>query len=115
MKILHFVNPNTAQWRDIAASVIHQLSGRVHLISFQEWLAAIEAADESDGAGDIPAAKLSDFLHEIGREDAVRPVFSTTATTTEYPELAKMPAVSVEWMERRMRQWVLSSNPDSKL
>lgn len=108
-KFLHFVNPQKTQWQDMANAVLPYLDSKLSIVPYSEWLDAfIAAADEPEN--DVAAAKLVEFFRDIGRVDAKRPVFSTSVTQVNSPALRDLGPVSVQWIERWLRQWDSAEN-----
>ena len=103
-RFLHFVNPSKIDWRELAPSVVKLLSPDVELVSYAKWTEAISASIEQDSE-DVPAAKLVDFFEDLGKHSAERAVFSVKESTKLSNRLRDLQPVSVQWLERWMRQW----------
>lgn len=114
-RFLHLVNPNVTRWGELVEGVVSDAfaAGRgeeggegLEVVDFEEWLRRLEVESrDEEKAKVLPAAKLLEFMQEIGSDRATRPVFSTRATELVLPELKEVGQVNVAWVTRWMRQW----------
>lgn len=105
-RFLHLVNPQKAQWQDVAAQVAPMLGDNLQVVPYKEWLHALTTTvDSANEFSDIPAAKLVEFFNEIGADGAKRPVFACDAAQKCSSTLRNLPPVSTEWLGRWIRQW----------
>lgn len=104
-RFLHFVNPHATLWSEIGTRVAPKISEAAHMVPFSEWVDALAAVSENQQVDDLPALKLLDFYEALRQPETKRPVYSTTNTQVACRALHDVPSVSVDWMERWMRQW----------
>lgn len=112
---LNFVNPHNMNFAEVSRSVAPRIDGGLDIVPYNEWVEALTKAAENDSQDlNLPAAKLLEFFHEIGKTDAARPRFSTERSRTLSPTLKDLPSVGVEWIQRWLQQWgVLNQKPVS--
>lgn len=101
------VNPRVSHWSQMVAEVASCMVPRPEVVPYTDWLAALKNASDQrpDEVESIPAIKLLDFFHDIGRKDAKRPQFATAMTEKACPTLREAGPVSIEWLALWMRQW----------
>lgn len=110
-RTLHLVHPRPAAWKVIIVPIAQELD--VPLVSYSEWLAALEkfaaegSADEVDAMRANPALRLLDFFRaqgsarsKSGSEQSVR--LSTVKAERESEELTRM----LELTSDDARRWV---------
>ncbi|KAI5356517.1 Putative AMP-dependent synthetase/ligase, fatty acyl-coenzyme A reductase, NAD-binding protein [Septoria linicola] len=83
-KFLHFVNPQSASWSDLASSAAGLLGEGVQIVPYDKWVQEVASSVE-DSSKDLPAAKLIDFFQDIGKEEAARSAFSVERSTQQTP------------------------------
>jgi len=108
LEFLHFVNPRSINWHDLAPSVAKLLGDDVQIVSFADWLEEVSSSIDQDDSGerpDLPAAKLVDFWQEMAKCDSERPLFSMDESLKVSEKLHGLESVSLEWMERWCLQW----------
>lgn len=101
---LHFVNPQSVSWSDLASSAAGLLGEGIQIVPYDKWVQEI-ASSVDDSSKDLPAAKLIDFFQDIGREEAARSVFSAEKSTRLSTKLRDMQPVSSKWLEHWYHQW----------
>nr|POE88446.1 non-canonical non-ribosomal peptide synthetase fub8 [Quercus suber] len=114
LMFLHFVNPRSVDWRDLAPSVAKLLGDDVQLVSFDEWLEGLSASlgqhDSVHGEDELPAAKLIDFLRDIACGSGARSEFSVEESLKASEDLRSLQPISYESLEHWWHQWSIMLN-----
>jgi thioester reductase-like protein len=108
LTFLHFVNPHSTNWHDLAPSIAKLLGEDVSLVSFSEWVEGLSAPidqNDSNDNQDLPAAKLIGFWLQIRDCGSMRPRFSVGKSLKASEKLNHLRSVSFEWLERWWHQW----------
>ncbi|KAG6072626.1 putative NRPS-like protein biosynthetic cluster [Claviceps sp. LM218 group G6] len=114
----HLVNPHRARWEDMAVAIQDVYRESIHrLVSFEEWLQALEdaasAAASAEGKLDLdvdenPAIKLLDTFRgfvQAKRAGQGHLVYETKRLVKQSRTAAEMGPVDGELMRRWCRQW----------
>ena len=127
LAVYHLANPHTSTWSSLLPSVRNHLGDRVQIVSFREWVSALENSNSSSTLTTVatspgpasplsnPAVKLLPFFLEL-QDRAVRFPHARAATldvrnTARCSSvLACTRAVGAEWMTLWMNQWEVSSS-----
>ena len=111
--ILHLVHPRPVSWSTLITPIAKQLG--VQLVTYEEWLAALEASVATGSAGELetmaanPALRILPFLRSQkgtntrGREALGLVTLSTELATRVSDTLATLPRLdagrAVSWVE----------------
>ncbi|KYK57081.1 NRPS-like enzyme [Drechmeria coniospora] len=101
----HGVNPSKTTWTKLAAALEEYYAARIKLVSFEEWVAALEAsAAATTDLSKNPAVKLLDTYKGILRTSrAVR--LDMRRTMRRSPTVAMLGPVTPELMKLWCSQW----------
>ncbi|KAG5994521.1 putative NRPS-like protein biosynthetic cluster [Claviceps pusilla] len=115
----HLVNPHRVPWREMAQAIQEFYHDRIHkLVSFEEWLQALEGTASSSSGAVVdeasldknPAAKLLDTFRGFAQAKAAgkKQVFLETKRTVAQSKTAGgMRGVNAEMVKKWCRQWDL--------
>ncbi|KAM3549904.1 hypothetical protein ARSEF4850_008612 [Beauveria asiatica] len=110
-KFFNLVNPKTTPWSTIAPAVVdfyEQRGKSLQLVSFAEWIKAVEAAPASSK---LPAIKLLDTykaMDESAKNGSVAK-FATEKAQVASKTLASMEAITPDLMALWCKQWGFSA------
>lgn len=109
-KFFNLVNPRTSAWSTIAPAVVsfyEQRGKRLHLVSLDEWIKAVENAPSSSN---ISAIKLLDMYKALaaGAKHGPRAGFATDKAQAASKTLASMEAIAPDLMTLWCQQWNFS-------
>ncbi|OAA34168.1 Male sterility, NAD-binding protein [Beauveria brongniartii RCEF 3172] len=110
-KFFNLVNPKTTPWSTIAPAVVdfyEQGGKRLQLVSFAEWIKAVEDAPASFK---LPAIKLLDSYKAMdeGAKNGSISSFATDKAQLASKTLASMEAITPELMALWCKQWNFST------
>ncbi|RPD77018.1 acetyl-CoA synthetase-like protein [Lentinus tigrinus ALCF2SS1-7] len=108
---LHLIHPHPPRWHDVIAPIAEQFN--VPLVSYEQWISALEKSVEAGSAAEIeamrqnPALRLLPFYKSAkqavdGREALGLVSLSTEKATKVSKSLAQMPMLGAE----RAKMWV---------
>jgi dTDP-4-dehydrorhamnose reductase len=112
LPVYHAVNPKAVDWASLVPTVARHLGPSVKVVSWAEWMDALRnsrgSAMTAVSLKQNPALKLFDFFDSVAtaaEKGEEWPSFETKETLKKSPRMAKVKAVSEEWMELWLKQW----------
>jgi len=110
LKHYNLVNPKEGSWPPLILPIIEYFSSttpskEIEPVSFQEWLAALQAsAVQTDEVRKNPGVKILGF-YEGMNESTEEAKLETEQTVASSRVMRDLTAVGPEWMEIWLRQW----------
>lgn len=112
--VYHVSNSKVTSWSSLLHIVMMHLGEELEVVSFVEWVDALEVSakqrEVTEDPAVHPAAKLLTFFDDL-RDKAIRfpkaktTMLDTTKTRKRSRTLNDLEAVNIDWMNLWMRQW----------
>ncbi|PFH59853.1 hypothetical protein XA68_11773 [Ophiocordyceps unilateralis] len=110
----HSVNPAKTTWGQLAGELLEYYSGRVRLVSFEEWVTAIEkSASTTTDISRNPAIKLLDLykgMLQASRQGLSHVNFEMSRTMSRSRTVAQLGPITADLLRNWCSQWGFESD-----
>jgi hypothetical protein len=118
MQCYHLVNPYPVRWGTLLPAIMPLLesdggnANEPKIVSFPQWVQALQKASEHGDTTTMPAIKLLDFFRELSSKAVHIPraraaTLDVKQTARASKTLQAAEAVNVAWMRLWLKQWGL--------
>lgn len=110
-QVYHATNPKPVSWGSLLPAVCHRLGPDVELVSYQQWLAKLDAEAGrriGDKGGAFPALRLLGWLRELNVPLGMTlPTLAVTRMAKSSATFSSLTPICGVWMENWMSSWGL--------
>jgi thioester reductase-like protein len=108
LRVFNIVNPKVVPWGSLVPSIQDWFKPfKIQRVSLSSWITAVRSIDLDDSrmAQASPAVKILDFFEAIDQSCGRSPSYSTKGGLLCSDTMARLHAVSADWMRIWLKQW----------